>query len=192
MTHSGPQRIVCLTAETVETLYLLGEEARIAGISGFTTRPKEALTKPKISTFTSAKVDDILALRADLAIGFSSVQAQIAHDLTKAGVNVLVFNEQSVDDILETIVTVARVVAAEQRGIALAERLHGELARIAESAKRFPRRPRVYFEEWMDPLISGIRWVEELVEIAGGEPVFPHLREQHDAKNRIVDPGDVF
>lgn len=186
-----PQRIVCLTAESAETLYLLGEDERIAGISGFTSHPKEALSKPKVSTFTSAKIDQILELQPDLAIGFSKLQAQIAHDLIKAGVTVLVFNQQSVEDVLLTILTIARLVAAESRGLALVERLRNELAQIAESARRFPRRPRVFFEEWMDPLISGIRWVEELIELAGGEVIFPHLRFERDAKRRAVTPDAV-
>ena len=190
--QNGPRRIVCLTAENAETLYLLGEDWRIVGISGFTSRPKEALQKPKISTFTSAKIEQILELQPDLVIGFSKLQAQIAHDLIKAGVNVLVFNQRSVEDVLESILTLARIVAAESRGLALVERLRSELAQIAESARRFPRRPRVFFEEWMDPLISGIRWVEELVELAGGEGIFPHLRGQREAKSRVVTADSVM
>ena len=189
---TGPQRIVCLTEETTETLYLLGEDERIVGISGFTCRPKEARQqKPKVSAFTSAKIDRILELRPDLVIGFSNLQAQIANDLIRAGVNVMVFNQRSIEEILEVILTVARVVAAEAAGVALVEQLRGGLARIAESAKRFPRRPRVFFEEWMDPLISGIRWVDELMEVAGGEAIFPELRKQHSAGGRIVEPGAV-
>ena len=189
--YDGPQRIVCLTGETAETLYLLGEDERIVGISGFTSRPKEALKKPKVSTFTSAKIEQILELRPDLVIGFSKLQAQIAHDLIKAGVNVLVFNQRSVEEVLETILTLARLVAAESRGLALVERLRSELAQIAKSARGFPRRPRVFFEEWMDPLISGIRWVDELIELAGGEGIFPHLRCERDAKRRTVTPDSV-
>jgi iron complex transport system substrate-binding protein len=188
---TGPQRIVCLTEETTETLYLLGEEHRIVGVSGYTCRPKEARQKPKVSAFITAKIEKILELQPDLVIGFSDLQAKIAHDLIAAGVNVVVFNQRSVEEILQTIVTVARMVGAEQRGIALADRLKHELAQVAESARRFARRPRVYFEEWMDPLISGIRWVEELIEIAGGEPVFPDLRRHQSAKERIIMPEAV-
>ena len=191
MSSNGPQRIVCLTEETTETLYLLGEDERIVGVSGYTCRPPEARRKPKVSAFTSARIDKILDLRPDLVIGFSNLQAQIAHDLIRGGVNVLVFNQRSVEEILDMILTLARIVVAESRGLALVERFRRDLAQIAESARRFPRRPRVFFEEWMDPLISGIRWVEELIEIAGGEVVFPHLRHQHDAKNRIVAPESV-
>ena len=188
---NGPRRIVCLTGEPTETLYLLGEDERIVGISGFTCRPKEARLKPKVSAFTSAKIDKILELRPDLAIGFSDLQAQLAHDLIQAGVNVLVTNQRSVEEILDCILMLARIVGAEGAGVALVEQMRGDLARIAESARSFPRRPRVFFEEWMDPLISGIRWVEELIELAGGEPVLPHLRHQHAAKGRMVDPAAV-
>jgi iron complex transport system substrate-binding protein len=188
---SGPRRIVCLTEETTETLYLLGEDWRIVGVSGYTCRPKEARQKPKVSAFTTAKIDKILELRPDLVIGFSDLQAQIAHDLIKSGVNVLVFNQRSVDEIFEMMLTLARIVCAEKAGQELADRLRGELRRISESARKFPRRPRVFFEEWMDPLISGIRWVEELIEIAGGEPVFPELKERPAAKDRIVESADA-
>ncbi len=183
-----PRRIVCLTEETTEVLYLLGEERRIVGVSGFTARPPEARQKPKVSAFTSARFDRILALEPDLVIGFSNLQADIARELISRGVNVLVFNQRSVQEILEMIHALARVVSAEARGHALVERLAGEMGRIAESARRFSRRPRVFFEEWNDPLISGIRWVDELIEVAGGAPAFPELRRCHDAKDRIVAP----
>jgi len=189
----GPQRIVCLTEETTETLYLLGQQDRIVGISGFTCRPPEARRdKPKVSAFTSAKIDQILELRPDLVLGFSNLQAQIAQDLIRAGVNVLVFNQRSVPEIFEMILMLSRIVCAESAGLALVERLREELGRMEQSARRFPRRPRVFFEEWMDPLISGIRWVDELIEIAGGQPVFPELREQHSAKGRVVEPIAVI
>lgn len=192
MATSGPQRIVCLTEETTETLYLLREEARIVGISGFTYRPKRARAeKPIVSAFTSAKIERIIELRPDLVLGFSNLQAQIAQDLIAAGLNVLVFNQRSVEEIFEMMLMLARIVNAEARGVMLVGRLREDLERIAKAAHRFPRRPRVYFEEWMDPLISGIRWVEELVEIAGGKCTFPHLRMEHDARKRIVLPEDV-
>ncbi len=183
---NGPQRIVCLTEETTETLYLLGEQDRIVGISGFTCRPKEARLKPKVSAFTSAKIDKILELRPDLVIGFSNLQAAIAQELIQAGVNVLVFNQRSVDEIFEMMLMLSRIVCAEAAGIALVQRLGDDLAQIRESAARFPARPRVFFEEWMDPLISGIRWVDELLDAAGGAPVFPELRRHQSAKERIV------
>jgi iron complex transport system substrate-binding protein len=188
---SGPQRIVCLTEETVETLYLLGEDARIVGVSGFACRPQEARQKPRVSAFTSAKIDKILELKPDLVLGFSNLQAEIARDLIAQGLNVLVFNQRSIDEIFQTMITLARIVGAESRGLELVARLRTELQEIARSAERFLYRPRVFFEEWMDPLISGIRWVEELVETAGGRPVFPELRNEHDARRRVVDPRDV-
>ena len=189
--NSGPQRIVCLTEETTETLYLLGEQDRIVGISGYTCRPKEARLKPKVSAFTSAKIDKILELRPDLVVGFSDLQAAIAQDLIKAGVNVLVFNQRSIEEIFEMILMLARIVGAETAGLRLTRQLRRDLERIAESAGQFPRRPRVFFEEWPDPLISGIRWVDELVELAGGEPAFPRLREEHSATGRVVTPAQV-
>jgi iron complex transport system substrate-binding protein len=189
--NSGPRRIVCLTEETTETLYLLGEQDRIVGISGFTSRPKEARLKPKVSAFTSAKIEKILELRPDLVIGFSDLQAQIAHDLIRAGLNVVIFNQRSVEEILATILTTARLVAAETNGLELVTALRAGLDAIEQSARRFPRRPRVFFEEWSDPLISGIRWVDELIEIAGGDPVFPELRDRPAAKDRILEPAVV-
>lgn len=186
-----PQRIVCLTEETTEVLYLLGEDWRIVGVSGFTARPPAARLKPKVSAFTTAKFDRILELAPDLVIGFSNLQAAIAQELITRGLNVLVFNQRSVDEILEMILAVARLTRAEDRGQSLVEQLRQGLRSIAESAQRFPRRPRVFFEEWNEPLISGIRWVDELIEIAGGVPVFPELRSRHDAKDRIVDPREV-
>jgi iron complex transport system substrate-binding protein len=186
-----PNRIVCLTGETVEVLYRLGEQDRVVGVSGFTCRPNEARSKPRVSAFTSAKIDKILGLHPDLVIGFSNLQADIARDLIRAGINTLIFNQRSVAEIFQLIVTLARIVGAEPAGLKLTAELRGVLSRIAQSAHRFAHRPRVYFEEWMEPLISGIRWVEELIEIAGGEPVFPRLRFEQDAARRIVSPDDV-
>src|SRR6516165_8198505 len=189
----GPQRIVCMTEETTEILYLLGEEDRIVGISGFTCRPLRARReKPKVSAFTSANIGRILELRPDLVLGFSDLQADIARDLVRHGVNVLIFNQRSVEQVFEMMLMLSRIVAAEIAGKTLVERLRTELGHIRESADRFPFRPRVFFEEWMDPLISGIRWVDELIEIAGGQPVFPELREQHAAKGRVVEPAALI
>ncbi len=186
-----PRRIVCLTEETTEVLYLLGEDQRIVGVSGYTARPPEARLKPKVSAFISAKFDKIMELKPDLVIGFSNLQADIARELITRGVNVLVFNQRSITEIFQMILTLARVAGVEAKGLALVARLQTELNSIALSASRFPARSRVFFEEWKDPLISGIRWVEELIEVAGGEPIFPELREQQDGKNRIVTPDDV-
>ena len=187
----GPRRIVCLTEETVETLYLLGEDERIVGVTGYAVRPKEVRQKPRIGAFTSARIDKILALEPDLVLGFSDLQADIARDLIRAGVNVIVFNQRSVEEILQMIATLARIVDADARGQELVGRLRRNLDDAADVAAKSPCRPRVFFEEWPDPLISGIRWVEELVEIAGGAPIFPELRDEQGAKGRIVDPAAV-
>jgi iron complex transport system substrate-binding protein len=189
--ENGPERIVCLTEETTETLYLLGQQDRIVGVSGYTCRPPEARQKPKVSAFTSAKIDKIIDLRPDLVIGFSDLQGAIAQDLIRSGVNVLVFNQRSVTEIFEMILMLARIVGAESSGLELATRLRSDLDRIAQSARNFPRRPRVFLEEWPDPLISGIRWVDELMELAGGVPVFPELRKQHSARERVLAPAAV-
>lgn len=187
-----PRRIVCLTDETTETLYLLGEENRIAGVSGYTVRPKEARSKPRVSAFTSAKIDKILELRPDLVLAFSDLQADIARELIQKGLTVLTFNQRSVSEILEMILALAGLVGCPEKGIALASVLSGGLEEIRASANRFPRRPRVFFEEWNDPLISGIQWAEELIELAGGEPVFPELRQKPLARDRILDVGSVI
>ena len=188
-----PERIVCLTEETTETLYLLGEERRIVGISGYTVRPARARReKPRVSAFLSAKLDRILALKPDLVIGFSDLQADIARDLAKAGLNVLLFNQRSVQEILDMIFQLSALVGAADNGAQLVRRLEDGLAQIRDAARRFARRPRVYFEEWDEPMISGIRWVSELVEIAGGEDIFPELAKSQAASGRIVaDAGLV-
>jgi iron complex transport system substrate-binding protein len=188
-----PERIVCLTEESTETLYLLGEERRIAGISGYTVRPPRARReKPRVSAFLSARQDKILELKPDLVIGFSDLQADIARDLTKAGLNVLIFNQRSVQEILDMILALASLVGAADKGAALVHRLEIGLEEIRGKAKTFARRPRVYFEEWDEPMISGIRWVSELIEIAGGEDVFSARSHSRGATGRIVaDPQDV-
>ena len=186
-------RIVCLTEEPTEILYRLGEDRRIVGISGFTVRPPRARKeKPKVSAFTSAKIDRILELRPDLVFGFSDIQADIAAELIRHGVEVHIFNHRSVAEILRTVRVIAGMVGCAEKGERLAAELHDGLDRIGRSAARLPRRPRVYFEEWYDPLISGIRWVSELVELAGGEDCFPEFRSGSLAKERIIaDPDEV-
>lgn len=193
-THTGPQRIVCLTEETTETLYLLGEQARIVGISGFTVRPPQARKeKPKVSAFTSAKIDKILALEPDLVLGFSDLQADIAAELIRAGIAVHVFNQRSVSGILDMIHTLGALVNAVEKTAALIETLQVGLRDIEAAVATLPRRPRVYFEEWNDPLISGIRWVSELISIAGGEDCFAELSVAHSAKRRIIaEPHEVI
>jgi len=186
-----PQRIVCLTEETTETLYLLGEGDRVVGVSGYTVRPPEARTKPRVSAFVSARYDKVLELRPDLVFAFSDMQADVTAELVRLGAAVFAFNQRSLREILEMVLTVARLVGAESKGLALVDRLEEELAAVASSAARFQRRPRVFFEEWHDPLISGIRWVDELLEVAGGSPTFPELRASKAARERIVTPADV-
>lgn len=190
----GPQRIVCLTEETTETLYLLGEQQRIVGISGFTVRPPRARReKPKVSAFTSAKIDKILALEPDLVLGFSDLQADIAAQLIRAGVAVHVFNQRSVAGIFEMVATVGALVHAAARTQQLLARLQAGLERIQHRAASLPKRPLVYFEEWNDPIITGIRWVSELIETAGGIDCFPELRRYPNARERIVaDPEEVI
>ena len=190
--QSFPRRIICLTEETTETLYLLGEQNRIVGVSGYTVRPAEARQKPKVSAFISAKFEKILALDPDLVFAFSDLQAEIAAELIRRGVAVFTFNQRSISQILEMILTVSRIVDAQDKGEQLIDKLQKEMSAIALSASHFPKRPRVLFEEWHEPLISGIRWVDELIEIGGGEPAFPELRAQANAKNRILESADVI
>lgn len=188
-----PNRIVCLTEETTETLYLLGEAERIVGISGFTVRPPEARRdKPKVSAFTSAKLDKILALAPDLVLGFSDLQADIARDLVRAGIEVHVFNQRDVAGILRMICTLGALVGAVQKAERLAGDLMSKIEQVRRRSMELSRRPRVYFEEWDEPMISGIRWVSELIGIAGGEDCFPELARQPLAKDRIIaDPAEV-
>ena len=187
-----PHRIVCLTEETTETLYRLGEGDRVVGVSGYTVRPPEARKKPRVSSFINARYDKIDALKPDLILAFSDLQADIAADLGKRGYAVMLFNQRSVAEILEMIRIVGALVGCGERGNRLADELERGLDAIRASAASLPMRPRVFFEEWDDPLISGIRWVDELVEIAGGDPIFPELREAKLARDRIVDPARVI
>ena len=186
-----PSRIVCLTEETTEILYLLGEGDRIVGISGYTVRPPEARAKPKVSAFINARFDKIEALRPDLILAFSDLQAEIAAELIRRGHPVVTFNQRSVAQILQTIRIVGGLVGRTAEADALASSLERDLDRIAHEARALPKRPRVFFEEWDDPLISGICWVDELVEVAGGEPLFPELRSAPLARQRIVSPDVV-
>ena len=189
---SFPHRIVCLTEETTETLYLLGEGDRVVGISGYTVRPPEARQKPKVSSFLNARYEKIEALAPDLILAFSDLQAGITTELVKRGYPVFTFNQRSVAGILQMIRVLGGIVGVPGKAEALAASLDQGLDDIRRSAARFPHRPTVYFEEWDDPLISGIRWVEELIEIAGGTPVFPELRQAALAKDRIVTAERVI
>ncbi len=188
---SGPRRIVCLTEEPTETLYALGEADRIVGISGFTVRPPQARKeKPKVSAFTSAKIGEILKLKPDFAVGFSDIQADIAAELVRRGVEVWIANHRSVDGILDYIRRLGALVGAADKANAYADELRRGLDGIEREAAELPRRPRVYFEEWDEPAISGIRWVAELVRVAGGDDVFPELACEPLAKQRILADND--
>ena len=188
-----PERIVCLTEEPTEVLYALGEQQRIVGISGFTVRPPEARQeKPRVSAFTSARIDRILDLRPDLAIGFSDMQADIAAALVKAGVEVWISNHRSVEGILGYVERLGAMVGAAAKAEAYAAQLQARVARVRAEAAALPRRPRVYFEEWDEPQISAIRWVSELIGIAGGDDVFPQRAAASLGRDRIVaDPLEV-
>lgn len=198
----GPRRIVCLVEEPTEVLYALGEEHRIVGISGFTVRPPRARKeKPKVSAFTSAKIEPILALKPDLAIGFSDIQADIAAELVRRGVEVWISNHRSVAGILDYVRRLGAMVGAAPKAEAYADALERGVDAVAAKAAHFPVRPRVYFEEWDEPRISGIQWVAELVRIAGGDDIFPELAAESLAKHRILandeailarDPQIVF
>jgi len=190
---AGPQRIVCLTEEPTEVLYALGEQDRIVGISGFTVRPPRARKeKPKVSAFTSAKIEAILALRPDFAIGFSDIQADIARELIHAGVEVWISNHRSVDGILAYVRRLGALIGVAGKAESYAQDLQAHVEKVRARAAALPRRPRVYFEEWDEPPITGIRWVAELIRIAGGDDVFPELAGESLAKNRILaDPTEV-
>lgn len=187
---SFAQRIVCLTEETTETLYLLEEDWRIVGISGFTVRPPRARReKPKVSAFTSAKIDRICELQPDLVLGFSDLQADIAAELIRRGLNVHVFNHRDVAGIFGMMRTLGGMIGCESKATALCARLEENVARVRASAARIEVRPRVYFEEWDEPMISCIRWVSELIGIAGGDDVFADRAREPLAKNRIIADG---
>jgi iron complex transport system substrate-binding protein len=188
-----PERIVCLTEETTETLYLLEEDRRIVGISGFTVRPPRARReKPKVSSFTSARIDRIRELHPDLVLAFSDLQADIAAELVRAGIEVHVFNHRSIAEVLRMVRMLGAMIGCEAKARALAARLDAGLAGVRARAAGLRRRPRVYFEEWDEPLISGIRWVSELIGVAGGDDCFPELAGRSLGRDRIIaDPLEV-
>jgi iron complex transport system substrate-binding protein len=186
----GPRRIVALTEETTEWLYLLGEQERLVGISGYTVRPKQARQeKPRVSAFLDGKIDKIVALQPDLVIGFSDMQAALADKLIRAGLNVLVTNQRSIAEIVATLRLVAGLVGAHERAEAWIARCEARHAEIAAATAAWPRRPRVYFEEWDEPMISAIRWVSELMTLAGGDDIFPELALQSMGRDRVVADG---
>ncbi|HEX2555428.1 MAG TPA: cobalamin-binding protein [Microvirga sp.] len=193
MKRFPPERIVCLTEETVETLYLLGQEDRIVGVSGYAVRPPRVRKeKPRVSAFISADLPKILALEPDLVLTFSDLQADIVRDLVKAGVAVHAFNQRDIAGILAMVRTLGALVGAPDRAEALVVTLRRGLREASDAAARLPRRPRVYFEEWNEPMIAGIRWVSELIEIAGGTDVFADRAGAPDARGRFVTAGEVI
>jgi iron complex transport system substrate-binding protein len=192
--HDYPQRIVCLTEESTETLYALGEDWRIVGISGFTVRPPVARKeKPKVSAFTSARIDKITALQPDLVIGFSDLQADIAADLIRAGIAVHVFNHRTVDEILSMIRQLGGLIGEQEKTQRYVAELRTRVEAVHRETRKLGRRPRVYFEEWDEPPISGICWVSELISIAGGDDCFPELAREPLGRDRIIgDPLDII
>jgi iron complex transport system substrate-binding protein len=186
-----PRRVVCMTEETTEVLYRIGAGDLVVGVSGFTVRPPEARKKPRVSSFLDANFERILDLKPDLVLGFSDLQADIGRELCKRGVPVYLFNQRSIAEILQTVRLTGALVGRAEDAARLAEELTANLERHAEAADRLPRRPRIFFEEWHEPLISGIRWVSELVELVGGEDVCRESRASHGAKGRIFEPEEV-
>ena len=189
---SFPRRVVCLSDEVVELFYLLGEQDRIVGVSGFSTRPPAVRSKPRVSTFRDANFDAIADLRPDLIITYSDVQAEITREASLRGLTVLNCNQRSIREIFDTIAMISRILGKHAEGQRLIANYAAGLESIRTSAARFSWRPRVFFEEWNDPIISGIEWVEELVEIAGGDPIFPSLRNQRKARDRTVSWESVI
>jgi iron complex transport system substrate-binding protein len=186
-----PERIVCLTAETTEIAFALGAGDRVVGVSGAATRPPEARDKPRVGGFTTFRLDKILALDPDLVLAFSDLQADIVADLVRAGVPVLALNQRSLVGVFQAILLIGGVLGREAQARGLVADIEDEIRQIREFSSVWPDRPRVYFEEWGDPPIAGIRWVSELIEIAGGQDIFPELRTHPDARGRRVDPAEV-
>ncbi len=187
-----PERIVCLTAETTEIVFALGAGDRVVGVPGTARRPEAAREKARVGGFTTFRLDRITALEPDLVLAFSDLQADIVRDLVAAGVTVLATNQRSVDDTLRTILVIGGALGAETAARAIVQDMRDEIKQVREYSSAWPDRPRVYFEEWFDPLITGIRWVSELIEIAGGRDVFAELRDRHAARDRVVHSDDVI
>ena len=186
-----PQRIVCLTAETAEIVYRLGAGDRVVGVPGTAHRPAEVREKAKVGGFTTFRPDKILGLRPDLVLAFSDLQAGIVKALIEAGIPVFCTNQRSLDDVLQTILLIGGLIGREREARALIQDMRDEVRQVREFSSVWPDRPRVYFEEWDDPLIAGIRWVSELIEVAGGHDIFPELRSRPNASERVVDPAEV-
>jgi len=186
-----PQRIVCLTAETAEIAFTLGAGDRVIGVPGTARRPEAAREKARVGGFTTFRTDKILALEPDLVLAFSDLQADVVHELIAAGVTVLCTNQRSFDDVLRAILLIGGALGLEPAARALVDDVRDEVKQIREYSAGWPDRPRVYFEEWMDPLIVGIRWVSELIELAGGHDVFAELRQHGGARERVVTADEV-
>jgi len=186
-----PQRIVCLTAEHVEICYALGAGDRVVGVPGTVCRPPEARDKPRVGAFTSFRVDRILGLEPDLVLAFSDLQAEVSAELIRAGLTVLCTNQRSMAEILQAISIVGGVLGLAGPALDLVQDMRDEIRQVREYSSMWPRRPRVYFEEWPDPLVTGIRWVSEVIEIAGGRDIFPELREGRAARERTVSADEV-
>ncbi|MGH7342772.1 MAG: cobalamin-binding protein, partial [Candidatus Rokuibacteriota bacterium] len=186
-----PSRVVCLTAETAEIAYLVGAGDRVVGVPGTARRPEAVRDKPRVGGFTTFKLDKILALEPDLVLAFSDLQAVVVRDLVHAGVTVLCTNQRSLDDVFRAVLLVGGALGCERAARDVVRDMRDEIRQIREFSSVWPDRPRVYFEEWMDPLIAGIRWVSEAIEIAGGRDVFSELRAEPSAKRRVVDPAEV-
>lgn len=186
-----PQRLVCLTTETVEIAYALGAGDRVVGVTGYAVRPPEARRKPHVGAFTSARIDRILALQPDLVLTFSDLQRDIARDLIGAGVNMLALNQRTLEETFRSIHMVGGVLGQREEADALVASMRAEIDVVRQQAARLPRRPRVLFEEWYDPLIAGIAWVSELIEIAGGDDLFVELRDRPGAAGRVIDPDEA-
>jgi iron complex transport system substrate-binding protein len=186
-----PSRVVCLSAETAEIACLVGAADRVVGVPGTARRPEALLDKPKVGGFTTFRVDKILALEPELVLAFSDLQADITRELVAAGVSVLCTNQRSIDDILQTILLIGGALGRESQARDVVQDMRDEIRQIREYSSVWPDRPRVYFEEWMDPLIAGIRWVSETIELAGGRDVFAELRDERSAKGRVVEPAEV-
>ncbi|MFT3840978.1 MAG: cobalamin-binding protein [Myxococcaceae bacterium] len=191
MTSRYPTRVVCLTEETTETLYRIGAQDLVVGVSGFTVRPPEARKKPKVSSFLDADFEKILELKPDLVLGFSDLQAELGAELARRGVPVHLFNQRSIAEVLQSVRLTCALVGRFEAGEKLADELSAGLDRVAERAASLPRRPRFFFEEWHEPLIAGIRWVSELAELAGGYDICVETRQHQGAKGRIYEPLEI-
>jgi iron complex transport system substrate-binding protein len=186
-----PRRVVCLTAETTEIAFALGAGERVVGVPGTAHHPPEARARPKVGGFTTFRLDRILGLEPELVLAFSDLQADVVRELVRAGVAVLVLNQRSLGEIFQAILVIGGALGRGAQARGLVADIQDEIRQIREFSSVWPDRPRVYFEEWNAPLIAGIRWVSELIEVAGGQDVFPELRERRDAGGRVVDPGEV-